>query len=328
MKILLPHRFLKLTALTATVVLLAGCATTVPSGPSVMALPGNGKSFDQFRYDDADCRNFAYVQIGGDAASQAANESTINSAYIATLLGAAVGAAVSGGHDTGSAAAAGAGIGLLMGSASGAQQAQYSSYDTQKRYDHAYVQCMYAKGQRVPVSGNLSQRSGGATPQYSGNNYSSSAYVQSTPAQPAANIPPPPPPGAGMPPDYAAQNPVAPVAPVMCLDCGVIESIREIPPAPKEASPAGVIVGGLVGAAIGNQVGQGSGKAVATVAGAVAGGAIGNNIAENNTPNNVGSFLIAVRMGDGRTETVNQLTPPQWPVGAAVRVVNGQLKPR
>ena len=301
---------------------LAGCATTLPSGPSVMALPGSGKSFDQFRYDDTDCRNFAFAQIGGPAAAQASTESSINSVFVGTLLGTAVGAAI-GGNDG---AAAGAGIGLAMGSASGAQQAQYSSYEAQKRYDHAYVQCMYAKGQRVPVPGNLSQRSGAPMPQYS-NNGTPSAYVQSTPVQATTSIPPPPP-GAGMPPDYAAQNSAANPAPVMCLDCGVIESIREIPPAPKEASPAGVIVGGLVGAALGNQVGQGSGKAVATAAGAVAGGVIGNSIAESNTPNNVGSFLIVVRMGDGRTETVKQLTPPQWPVGAGVRVVNGQLKPR
>ena len=312
----------KLVTLFLAASLLAGCATTLPSGPSVMALPGSGKSFDQFRYDDTECRNFAFVQIGGPAAAQASTESSINSVFVGTLLGTAVGAAI-GGNDG---AAAGAGIGLAMGSASGAQQAQYSSYEAQKRYDHAYVQCMYAKGQRVPIPGNLSQQAGPATPQYSGN-ASPSAYVQSKPSQPTASIPPPPP-GAGMPPDYAAQNSAARPAPAMCLDCGVIESIREVPAAPKEASGAGVVIGGLVGAALGNQVGHGSGKAVATVAGAVAGGAIGNNIEETNMPNNVGSFQIVVRMGDGRSETVKQLTPPQWPVGAPVRVVNGVLKPR
>ena len=38
--------------------LLAGCASA-PSGPSVMALPGSAKSFDEFRADDAGCRQFA-----------------------------------------------------------------------------------------------------------------------------------------------------------------------------------------------------------------------------------------------------------------------------
>lgn len=54
-----------------------------------------------------------------------------------------------------------------------------SAYELQQRYDVAYVQCMYAKGHQVPVSG-----------QFSG-------VVSSHPAVPTANIPPPP---AGMPP--------------------------------------------------------------------------------------------------------------------------------
>lgn len=47
-------RFSPLAALLA----IAAC-TTIPTGPSVMAMPGSGKSFDQFRADDADCRQFA-----------------------------------------------------------------------------------------------------------------------------------------------------------------------------------------------------------------------------------------------------------------------------
>jgi hypothetical protein len=35
--------------------LLIGCAT-VPSGPSVMVLPGTGKSLEQFQADDLVCR--------------------------------------------------------------------------------------------------------------------------------------------------------------------------------------------------------------------------------------------------------------------------------
>ncbi|PYN92585.1 MAG: glycine zipper family protein [Candidatus Rokuibacteriota bacterium] len=40
--------------------LLAGCAS-VPSGPIVMALPGSAKSADDFRADDAACRQTAAV---------------------------------------------------------------------------------------------------------------------------------------------------------------------------------------------------------------------------------------------------------------------------
>jgi hypothetical protein len=35
-------------------------------------MPGTGKSFDQFRVDDADCGQFALSQIGGATANDAA----------------------------------------------------------------------------------------------------------------------------------------------------------------------------------------------------------------------------------------------------------------
>ena len=53
------------------VVLLAGCAST-PSGPGVLVLPGSGKSFDQFRFDEHECRQYAHAQAGGSTADQAA----------------------------------------------------------------------------------------------------------------------------------------------------------------------------------------------------------------------------------------------------------------
>ena len=40
------------TGLLILVPLLGACAT-VPTGPSVMVLPGSGKSFEQFQVDDA-----------------------------------------------------------------------------------------------------------------------------------------------------------------------------------------------------------------------------------------------------------------------------------
>ena len=38
-----------------------------------------------------------------------------------------------------------------MGSATGADSARASTGGTQRQYDNAYIQCMYAKGHRVPV---------------------------------------------------------------------------------------------------------------------------------------------------------------------------------
>jgi len=124
-----------------------------------MSLPGTGKSFDQFRFDDATCRQFAYEQVGGVTGQQAAQNAAVSSAAVGTLLGAAAGAAIgSASGDMGAGAAIGAGTGLIFGSASGTGYASNSYYEAQRRYDHAYLQCMYAKGNRIPLySGFTSQ---------------------------------------------------------------------------------------------------------------------------------------------------------------------------
>ena len=159
----------------ATVILaVTGCAS-MPNGPSVMVLPGTGMSFDQFRNDDAICQQYAFSQVGGTTANQAGMNSGVTSAAVGTALGAAAGAAIGGG----SGAAIGAGSGLVAGSMVGTGAASSSMYANQQRYDAAYIQCMYAKGHQVPVSGQFS----GVTPQQT--------------VTPASHIPPPPP---GMPP--------------------------------------------------------------------------------------------------------------------------------
>jgi hypothetical protein len=150
--------------------LLAGCAS-MPDGPSVMVLPGTGLPFDQFRGDDAVCRQYAFLQVGGKTPNQAAVDSGVASAAVGTAVGAAAGAALGGG----SGAAIGAGTGLVAGSVVGTGAAERSGYGSQQRYDTAYIQCMYAKGHRVPVSGQFSNEGRGRA------------------ANPATNIPPPPP---------------------------------------------------------------------------------------------------------------------------------------
>ena len=158
---------------------LAACAS-LPTGPGVMALPGTGKSFDEFRSDDMLCRDYAFQQIGGKAREQAANDKVFSHAAVGTAVGAVAGAAIGGRGGAG----IGAGMGMIVGSASGAEAAQGSVYNSQRRYDIAYVQCMYGRGHRVPVSGNM---------------------VMSSPAPAGpATIPPPPPP-AGTPPPPPAR---------------------------------------------------------------------------------------------------------------------------
>lgn len=163
----------KISSLTA-VVALSAC-TTIPSGPNVTALPGSDKSFEQFRYDDGVCRQYAHEQVNGVTPNQAANHSELKSAVVGTVLGAAAGAAI-GGHEG---AGVGAGAGLVIGGLAGVDAAQVSGYGTQRRYDASYIQCMYAKGHQVPVYGRVAKQ----------------PRVSSYPPLPPPGMPPPPPPG-------------------------------------------------------------------------------------------------------------------------------------
>ena len=63
-------------------------------------------------------------------------------------MGSAIGAAT--GKGAGAGAAIGGGTGLLGGTAMGSNAGASSEYTLQKRYDIAYQQCMYAKGNQIP----------------------------------------------------------------------------------------------------------------------------------------------------------------------------------
>ena len=123
-------REMKRSALAfGALLLLSACGSNPVYGPGVLVLPGTGKSFDQFRFDDNDCRGYAQTQLTDGEQDSAG----------------------------------------------------------QQRYDRAFVQCMYAKGHKIPVSGR---------------------YSESTESAQSAGVtarPPPPPPGqppAEAPPDY------------------------------------------------------------------------------------------------------------------------------
>ena len=182
---------MKKLALVGTL-LLAACATPSPTGPSILVLPGTGKTFDSFRADDNDCRVYAYNQIGGPGASSESKDKAVNSALVGTAIGTAAGALIGGGQG----AAVGAGVGLAGGAAVGSDQSASTSGSQQRRYDNAFTQCMYAKGHRVPVAGRYSDARATSGP---GN----------TQQQAARQPPPPPPPGqppAEIPPDYKPQQ--------------------------------------------------------------------------------------------------------------------------
>jgi hypothetical protein len=130
--------------------LLSGCAT-MPTGPTVTVYPGPGKPFEVFQADDYACRQWAQEQIGGASPSQTANQNLATGAVVGTLAGAGLGALIgsTSGH-AGAGAAIGAGAGLLTGTAVASGPAASSQYTLQRRYDMAYQQCMYAKGNQVP----------------------------------------------------------------------------------------------------------------------------------------------------------------------------------
>jgi hypothetical protein len=195
------HRATACLLLLAAGMVLAGCVT-MPTGPSVMVLPGSGKPFEQFQADDALCRQWAMQQTG-IAPGEAAQQSGVGSAVVGTLVGAGLGAAI--GAAAGNpalGAAAGAGAGLFGGTAVGANAAYASGTAVQYRYDVAYQQCMYAKGNQIPGIVQAPRPGRGA-----------SAAPPPPPRISAA--PPPPPPRTSAPPspDYLPPGGPAPPPP-------------------------------------------------------------------------------------------------------------------
>jgi hypothetical protein len=123
--------------------LLTACATT-PTGPMVRVMPAPNKPFEVFAQEQTDCEYYASDQVAGGA--QAVN----NRALGATALGAVLGLGVGAATGSGRAATVGAASGGAIGAAVGTNQSSFAGYSLQRRYDIAYPQCMYAKGNDVP----------------------------------------------------------------------------------------------------------------------------------------------------------------------------------
>jgi hypothetical protein len=97
--------------LLAVLVAVSACAS-LPSGPGVAALPGSGKTLEQFQLDDTECQRYASAQAARPPA---------------------------------------AGV-------------PAATYEVQRRYDFAYIQCMYSRGHKVPVSGGYTNAPTGSIP--------------------------------------------------------------------------------------------------------------------------------------------------------------------
>jgi hypothetical protein len=161
--------------LISAAVVLSACAT-IPTGPSVLMWPAPGKPLEVFQSDDAVCRQWAGQQVGAQP-SESANLTLASGAAVGTVLGAGLGAAIGAASgEFGAGLGIGAASGALVGTAAGIGTASGTGWEVQRRYDNAYMQCMYTKGNQVPGAVRVYRR-----------------YVP-PPPPPSSPYPPPPPP--------------------------------------------------------------------------------------------------------------------------------------
>ncbi len=158
---------------------LGACTAAVPTQPTVVAMPGQGKSWNEFQADDAYCKSYAASQMpnGGQVAQASQNNSAMTAAA-GTLIGAGVGAALGSlAGNVGAGAAVGAGAGLLGGAATAGNNTQATADSLQGRYDVAYAQCMVGHGESIQQP---------AAPTY----YAPPAYYAAPPPPPGYYYPP------------------------------------------------------------------------------------------------------------------------------------------
>ena len=123
--------------------LLPGCATS-PQGPTARVMPAPGKPFQVFQQDQEQCKQFADTETNGNALLS--NAKQLGTAVVSTALGGVLGAALS--HTRG--APIGGALGAIIGTGAGARGAAGDQMAMQSRYDLAYTQCMYSRGNQVP----------------------------------------------------------------------------------------------------------------------------------------------------------------------------------
>lgn len=165
----------KLLAAGTALILLAGCATR-PLGPTVAVYPAAYKPFDVFQRDQYECGQYASSTVAGG--EQAVNNNAVGATVVGSALGLALGAATGSGR----AATAGAVAGGAVGAVVGANETARGQYGLQQRYNIAYAQCMYSRGNQV-----AGYQAYGPPP---------GAYPQGNyPPPPQGGYPPPPPPG-------------------------------------------------------------------------------------------------------------------------------------
>jgi uncharacterized protein YcfJ len=173
---------LKTTACGLAAVLTLSACAAPPMGPSINVMPPPNKPFEVFQQDQSLCENFASQRVAG--AAENANNQAIGGALLGTVLGAGLGAAIGGGRG----AAIGAASGAALGTAGGMSYSADANIPIQQRYDNAYAQCMYSRGNQVP--GYYQAASPPPPPRRM-----APPPPMSEPPPPPPGPPPPPPPG-------------------------------------------------------------------------------------------------------------------------------------
>ena len=133
---------ISVAASVVATIALGGCVTP-PMGPTARVLPAPGKPFEVFAQEQAMCKQFAAGEVDGDATT--ANLKELGTAALSTALGAGLGAAVHGQRGAG----IGGGVGAIAGALSAGHGSAREQYGLQGRYDLAYSQCMYSRGNQV-----------------------------------------------------------------------------------------------------------------------------------------------------------------------------------
>ena len=120
----------------------------------------------------------------------------------------------------------------------------------------------------------------------------------------------------------AQAKPAAPAKKIVCDNCGVVTSVREIELEGK-GSGLGAIAGGVAGGLAGNQVGQGTGRDLATIAGVVGGAIAGNKIEQKIKKTKV--YDVAVKMDNGEERVLRYETAPGVMAGDKIKVEGEQI---
>jgi hypothetical protein len=128
---------------SVTVLALAGCVD-FPIGPSIAVMPAPNKPFDVFVQDDRLCQGWAAHSIGVPGHNEA-----VERVLATTLTGAVIGAIIGGPRNV----EGGAVMGSVIGASVGSGQTFAIAAETQRRFDIAYQQCMYSRGNFVPFYG-------------------------------------------------------------------------------------------------------------------------------------------------------------------------------